>query len=69
MHHCLVITLSAWVITHQYMQYYCIFFFGVPEISSVPLTLVDLFKQIPTLRARYPMLNEVHVPLEFPSSE
>jgi hypothetical protein len=59
MHHVLVIILSAWVVTHQYMHYYCIFFFGVPEVSSVPLTFVDLFKQIPSLRARFPIVNEV----------
>jgi len=29
--------------------YYCVFFFGIVEISSVPLVLVDLFRQLPTL--------------------
>lgn len=62
MHHVLVVVLSAWVVTHQYMHYYCIFFFGVPEISSVPLAFVDLFKQVPALRARFPMLNQVRSP-------
>eukprot|EP00967_Tisochrysis_lutea_P092801 scaffold133901_cov36-Tisochrysis_lutea.AAC.1 len=60
LHHTLVVLLSGWVVTHQYMHYYCIFFFGVPEISSVPLAFVDLFKQIPTLRARFPTVNEVN---------
>ena len=29
--------------------YYCVFFFGIVEISSVPLVFVDLFRQLPTL--------------------
>lgn len=59
LHHAVVIVLGSLVVTQQYMHYYAIFFFGVPELSSLPLTLVDLFKSFKHLRDANDMLNGV----------
>jgi len=45
----LLTALSGADIQRPLCLYYCIFFFGIVEISSVPLVLVDLFRQLPNL--------------------
>lgn len=34
------------------------FFFGVAELTNVPLTLIDIFKYLPDLKKNYPAVNE-----------
>ena len=58
-HHLIVILLSYLVYHHGAFQYFAPVFMGVPEISSLPLTLVDLFKQFPELRKSCAGTNEL----------
>jgi len=51
--------LAYLVYYHQAFQFYAIPFMGVPELSSLPLAFVDLFKQFPSVRGRFPMTNEL----------
>ena len=44
---------------HPFLQYYGLFFFGVPEVTSVPLTFVSLTKSFPFLKTNYPQVYEV----------
>jgi len=43
---------------HGFSMYYAAFFFGVSEISSVPLAGVDLFRMHKDLSAHFPKTNE-----------
>jgi hypothetical protein len=38
-------------------QYYALFYFGIAEVSSIPLTLMDGFKFVPALARNYPAVN------------
>jgi len=58
-HHVVTLVLAVLGGTHQYVYYYAPFFFGMSEISSVPLTFIDLFKQYKGLSKSYPILNEL----------
>jgi hypothetical protein len=40
-----------------FAQYYALFYFGIAEASSIPLTLLDSFKYVPVLAKNYPSLN------------
>jgi hypothetical protein len=41
-HHAVVVLLSYMAVSPPHFQYYCVFFFGVIEISSAPMSLMDL---------------------------
>jgi len=43
---------------HGFLMYYGAFFFGVSEISSMPLAFVDLFRMNKDLASQYPKINE-----------
>ena len=55
--HHLVTAALAYFATAPYLLYYGLFFFGVAEISSVPLNIVDLFKSFPELGEAHPSTN------------
>lgn len=57
-HHVLVLALGWVVAANSFFHYYATFFFGVPELSSVPLAFMDLFKGNKELKRRYPAVNE-----------
>lgn len=42
-----------------YLHYYGLFFFGVAELTNVPLTIVDVFKYFPDLAKKLSILNEI----------
>ncbi|CAM9920549.1 unnamed protein product [Scytosiphon promiscuus] len=42
-----------------YVHYYAIFFLGISEVSSIPLSVVDVFKYFPDVAARYRGLNSM----------
>lgn len=42
-----------------FLLYFAAYFLGVSEVSSVPLALMDLFKQNKTLAADFPVINEM----------
>lgn len=58
-HHIVAILLAALVYYYQAFQYQGPAFMGMAEISSLPLAIVDLFKQFPELRKHFPMTNEL----------
>lgn len=37
-----------------YAQYYALFYFGVAEITTIPLNIMTVYKHIPQLSAKYP---------------
>lgn len=43
---------------HGFLMYYAPFFFGVSEISSMPLAFMDLFKYSPELTKKFPKTSE-----------
>jgi hypothetical protein len=51
--------LCAFFSMHPFLQYYGLFFYGVPEVTSVPLTFVSLCKSFPFLKTDYPRLHEI----------
>ena len=44
---------------HPYVHYYGLFFFGFAELTNIPLTIVDIFKYFPDLKAKFPALNDL----------
>jgi len=58
MHHAATLSLATIGGGYQYLHFYAPFFFGVTEISSVPLAFVDLFKFFPSLKSALPATNE-----------
>jgi len=57
-HHVATLTLSVVGLGFQYTHFYALFFLGMVEISSVPLSVMDMFKFFPALAARHPVLAE-----------
>jgi hypothetical protein len=57
-HHTVTATL-AFFGTNPYVHYYGLFFFGIAELTNVPLTFVDVFKYFPDMKAKYSIVNEV----------
>mmetsp|Transcript_26922 Transcript_26922/g.45449 ORF Transcript_26922/g.45449 Transcript_26922/m.45449 type:complete len:269 (-) Transcript_26922:213-1019(-) len=51
--------LCAFFSMHPFLQYYGLFFYGVPEVSSVPLTIVSLSKSFPFIKEDYPRLHNI----------
>jgi len=58
-HHVITLLLSTLAYNYQAYHYWAPCFMGVAEISSVPLALVDFFKQFPTLKAKFASVNEM----------
>lgn len=44
---------------HPFLQYYGLFFFGVPEVTSVPLTFITTSRCFPFLKTDYPYIYEI----------
>ena len=51
--------LCALFSVHPFLQYYGLFYFGIPEITSVPLTYVSMSKSFPFLKTDYPYIYEM----------
>lgn len=58
-HHATTLALQVLLISHSFLQHYGSFFFGVTELSTLPLLFVDLFRpeNFPALADRYPGLT------------
>jgi len=54
--HHIVTFFLAYLSMAPYCQYYTMFFFGVAEASSVPLNIMYIFKYVPQLAIRYPVI-------------
>lgn len=61
-HHSLVLILANFGLMYDentwFMLYYGVFFFGVSELSSIPLGFVDMFRGNKQLAEAYPKLND-----------
>jgi len=57
-HHLATLSLATIGGGYQYLHFYAPFFFGLTEISSVPLAVMDMFKFYPALKASFPATNE-----------
>ena len=58
-HHVTALLLAVLVYYAQAFQFYAPAFMGLPELSSLPLAFVDLFKHFPSLRKGVPAANEL----------
>jgi len=59
LHHVVAILLAVLAYYYQAFQFFCPAFMGMAEMSSLPLAVVDLFKQYPELRRHFPNTNEI----------
>lgn len=55
--HHVVTGLLAYFGHDPFAQYYALFYFGIAEVSSIPLALLDGFKFVPALARDYPAMN------------
>lgn len=55
--HHLFATLSAIIAAYPYNQYYALYFYGVCELTNIPLTIVDIFKLFPQYKEKYENIN------------
>mmetsp|Transcript_14025 Transcript_14025/g.16995 ORF Transcript_14025/g.16995 Transcript_14025/m.16995 type:complete len:252 (+) Transcript_14025:114-869(+) len=58
-HHLVTGLLAYWVLTGPYLHYFCTFFVGVAELSSIPLVFVDTCKQFPSIAKQFPTVEVV----------
>ena len=58
-HHALV-TVLAYTGLYPYVHSDAMFFFGVAELTNVPLTIIDIFKYLPELKAEFPKVMHLH---------
>jgi len=57
-HHVATLTLATLGAGYGYLEHLAPFFFGLTELSSVPLAFMDLFKFYPALKKAMPLTNE-----------
>jgi hypothetical protein len=57
-HHLATLSLATLGAGYGYLHFYAPFFFGLTELSSVPLAFMDLFKFYPAIRDAMPVANE-----------
>merc|ERR1712000_271943 len=57
--HGIVTALLSYFGLYPYAQYYALFFFGIAEVTSIPLNVIDVFKYLPHFSARYPGVYSV----------
>ena len=55
-HHVVTCAL-AYVCLYPCMHYYSCFYFGVAELTNIPLTLIDTCKYFPKIRDQYPQVH------------
>ena len=56
-HHSLALLLACLAYNKSLYYYYGTYFFGLSEVSSIPLAFLDAFKMFPDLKASYPKCN------------
>ena len=54
--HHIVTLILAYFVMGPYCQYYAMFFFGVAEVTTVPLNVMYIFKYVPELAQKYPVI-------------
>eukprot|EP00316_Scyphosphaera_apsteinii_P009911 CAMPEP_0119322312 /NCGR_PEP_ID=MMETSP1333-20130426/57806_1 /TAXON_ID=418940 /ORGANISM="Scyphosphaera apsteinii, Strain RCC1455" /LENGTH=256 /DNA_ID=CAMNT_0007329507 /DNA_START=16 /DNA_END=786 /DNA_ORIENTATION=+ len=58
-HHLSALLVAALGVGFVYLHYYAPFYMGFVELSSVPLCIMDCFKEFPALKQLFPELNEM----------
>lgn len=58
-HHLSVFAIAC-LCLFPFIQYWSIFFFGIVEISSIPLNVMDFLKYMPEGKTRYPLIYDIH---------
>lgn len=58
-HHTVALLLAYQLTSTGFMQYWEPFYFGILELSSVPLCFVDLFRAFPAFAKRFDAINEI----------
>ena len=44
---------------HPYLHYYGMYYFGIAELTNIPLTIMDVFKYFKHWADKYPTLNSI----------
>ena len=57
-HHVVTFGLS-YVCLHPILGYFVCFYFGLAELTNIPLTVYDTFKYFPELKKTYPFASEI----------
>ena len=57
-HHIGMIYMIYFTITYQLYYYYLIFYAGVTSISTIPLSFINIFKEEPYLKEKYPNIYQ-----------
>jgi hypothetical protein len=57
--HHVVTGMLAYFGLFPYAQYYALFYFGIAEITSIPLSAINIFKYLPHLSEKYPLLYNI----------
>lgn len=57
-HHLITCTLAICAL-HPFLHLDAIFFFGISEITSVPLTVLDIFKYDPSIRKKFGLVEVI----------
>ena len=60
LHHAMTGLLCYWMLSLPYMSFYGIYFMGVCEISSLPLSVVDFMRFFPDYKDKYPLINMIN---------
>lgn len=58
-HHAVTVCISFFCVDGPVFQYYAVYFLGCSEVSTVPLTVVDIFAKFPRYQEKFPLLNTV----------
>ena len=68
-HHFLALLLACLAVNKDIYYFYGTYFFGVSELSSLPLVFLDLFKMFPEVRSRRPVVFSLHSNNSWPSHD
>ena len=68
-HHFLALLLACLAVNKNIYYFYGTYFFGVSELSSLPLVFLDLFKMFPEVRSRRPVVFSLHSNNSWPSHD
>ena len=60
LHHAMTGLLCYWMLTIPYMAWYGVYFMGVCETSSLPLSVVDFMRFFPDYKEKYPLMNMIN---------
>jgi hypothetical protein len=59
-HHAFTFMLAYLCVMGPYGHYYIAFFFGLVEVSNLPLTAIEVLGYFPAVKARFPMIKTLN---------